>query len=201
MFRRYIRLTLVLGIAGCGSDHGSANTAGGSGGAVSMGGSGGVPGAGAAIAAATGGDTSTSVNGGSPSAAASGGYTSTPGSGGNTSGAGAGGTPPVTVDGGSVPAGVPPPEGFHANAMNECNLHSGWPGDEYCILPPPPDKGFQLHLGPSNYQNPEAEYLLQPGEEWVHRFTSTSANDKDIKFYVRQYRMRPGAHHTIVRDT
>jgi hypothetical protein len=97
--------------------------------------------------------------------------------------------------------GVPPPDGFRPNAMNECNLNSGWKGDEYCILPPPPDKGFQLHFGPSNYQNPEPQYLLQPGQEWVHTFTTQSANDKDIKFYVRQYRMRPGAHHTIVRDT
>jgi len=35
----------------------------------------------------------------------------------------------------------------------------------------------------------------------VHTFQATSGNDKDIYFYVRQYRMRPGAHHTIVRDT
>ena len=63
------------------------------------------------------------------------------------------------------------------------------------------DKGFQLHIGPSNYDNPEPDYVLQPGQEYVHTFTATSANDKDIDFYVRQYRMRPGAHHTIVRDT
>jgi hypothetical protein len=97
--------------------------------------------------------------------------------------------------------GIAPPAGFKAGAMNECDLHSGWAGDEYCILPPPPDKGFQLHFGPSNYQNPEPEYVLQPGQENVQKYTATSANDKDIKFYIRQYRMRPGAHHTIVRDT
>jgi hypothetical protein len=97
--------------------------------------------------------------------------------------------------------GIAPPEGFKANAMDECGLHTKWPGDEYCILPPPPDKGFQLHIGPSNYDNPEATYVLQPGQENVHTYTTTSANDKDIQFYVRQYRMRPGAHHTIVRDT
>jgi hypothetical protein len=73
--------------------------------------------------------------------------------------------------------------------------------DEYCIWPPPPEQGFQIHFGPSNYKNPEPEYLLELGEEWVHKFSTTSANDTDIKFYIRQYRMRPGAHHTIVRDT
>lgn len=96
--------------------------------------------------------------------------------------------------------GVAPPEGFVPNAMDECGLNTGWPGDEYCILPPPPDKGFQVHFGPSNYENPEITYLLQPGEEWVHTFTTTAPIDHEVQFYVRQYRMRPGAHHTIVRD-
>ena len=96
--------------------------------------------------------------------------------------------------------GVAPPEGFKAKAMNECDLHTKWPGDEYCILPPPPDKGFQLHIGPSDYDNPDPMYLLEAGQENVRRYENESANDKDIKFYVRQYRMRPGAHHTIVRD-
>lgn len=100
-----------------------------------------------------------------------------------------------------VPQGIAPPEGFKAHAMDECDLNSGWPGDEYCILPPPPDKGFQLHLGPSSYENPEPTYVLEPGDEWVHNIQAISGNDKDIQFYVRQYRMRPGAHHTIVRDT
>lgn len=100
------------------------------------------------------------------------------------------------------PVGVPPPAGFHTNTMGECTtLNSGWKGDEYCMLPPPSDEGFQIHFGPTNYQNPDPQFVLQPGEEWVHTFTTTSPNDKDIQFYVRQYRMRPGAHHTIVRDT
>ena len=101
----------------------------------------------------------------------------------------------------NAPKGVAPPEGFKANAMNECGLHTKWKGDEFCILPPPPDKGFQLHIGPSNYDNPEPQYLLQPGQENVRNYLQQSANDKNIQFYVRQYRMRPGAHHTIVRDT
>jgi hypothetical protein len=100
-----------------------------------------------------------------------------------------------------TPAGIAPPEGFKANAMDECGLKTGWPGDEYCILPPPPDKGFQIHFGPTSYTNPEATFVLQPGQEWVHTFSVTAPIDHDIQFYVRQYRMRPGAHHTIVRDT
>jgi hypothetical protein len=108
--------------------------------------------------------------------------------------------PPPAVDP-NAPKGVAAPEGFVANAMNECGLHTKWKGDEFCILPPPAGKGFQLHIGPSNYDNPEAQYLLAPGQENVRNYMQQSANDKNVQFYVRQYRMRPGAHHTIVRDT
>jgi len=109
--------------------------------------------------------------------------------------------PPPPQGAPAADLGIPPPEGFKPNAMDECGLHTQWPGDEYCILPPPVDKGFQVHFGPSDYDNPEAIYVLQPGQETVQRYTATSANDHDIDFYIRQYRMRPGAHHTIVRDT
>lgn len=82
--------------------------------------------------------------------------------------------------------------------MDECGLHTQYPGDEYCILPPPADKGFQLHIGPTNYDSPEAKYVLQPGEENVTNFTTTTSNDKAAQFYYRQYRMRPGSHHVIL---
>ena len=31
---------------------------------------------------------------------------------------------------------------------------TGYPGDEYCIKPPPADKGFQMHIGPDDYDEP-----------------------------------------------
>jgi hypothetical protein len=83
-------------------------------------------------------------------------------------------------------------------AMNECDLHTKYAGDEYCILPPPADKGFQLHIGPSNYDNPEAQYLLAAGQEITSSFNATSGNDKQVYFYYRQFRMRNGAHHNII---
>jgi len=85
-------------------------------------------------------------------------------------------------------------------AMDECGLHTAYAGDEYCIMPPPPDKGFQLHIGPSDYDNPAPEYVLAPGEESVKGFSAVSGNDKPIYFYYRQFRMRPGAHHNIVTN-
>jgi hypothetical protein len=94
-------------------------------------------------------------------------------------------------------AGAPPA----APAMDECGLNTKYDGDEYCILPPPPDKGFQLHIGPSNYDNPEPEYLLEPGQEDTSGFSGVSSNTTPIYFYYRQFRMRPGAHHNIITTT
>jgi hypothetical protein len=82
--------------------------------------------------------------------------------------------------------------------MDECGLDTKWEGDEYCILPPPPDKGFQIHIGPSNYDNPESQYVMQPGTENTVSMSAISGNTTDIFYYRRQYRMRPGSHHVIV---
>lgn len=83
-------------------------------------------------------------------------------------------------------------------ALDECGLNTGWAGDEYCIKPPPPDKGFQVHIGPSNYENPEPEYLVAPGMDEVSTITTTSTNTTAVNYYYRQYRMRPGSHHVIL---
>lgn len=111
---------------------------------------------------------------------------------------------PATTPSAATPSGqaqAPAPGNGPAGgkmAMDECGLKTKYQGDEYCILPPPAEKGFQLHIGPTNYDSPEAKYLLQPGEENVVNLTTTSGNDKDVEYYFRQYRMRPGSHHVIL---
>jgi hypothetical protein len=55
-----------------------------------------------------------------------------------------------------------------------------------------------MHIGPSNYDNPEAQYILQPGQEVTENFSATSGNSTDVYYYWRQYRMRPGSHHLII---
>jgi hypothetical protein len=97
----------------------------------------------------------------------------------------------------AMPAAAPG-KGDKKLAMNECGLKTPYPGDEYCILPPAPDKGFQIHFGPPDYNNPTPEWVLQPGEENVVDMNTTSGNDKQVYYYYRQYRMRPGSHHVIV---
>ena len=109
--------------------------------------------------------------------------------------------PPAT----QTPPGVMPPAAPTGGApkvdFDECNLKTKWQGDNVCITPPPPDKGFQLHVGPSNYENPEAKYILPAGGEVTESFTATSSNTEEIYYYFRQYRMRPGSHHMILNST
>jgi hypothetical protein len=83
-------------------------------------------------------------------------------------------------------------------ALDECGLHTKWEGDEYCINPPPPDQGFQLHVGPSDYDNPDSKYVMEPGTEVVENISVVSGNETDVYYYWRQYRMRPGSHHLII---
>jgi len=108
----------------------------------------------------------------------------------------------MTAGQGQLPANQPQPmhpaAGDQKPAMDECGLHTQYPGDEYCIKPPSADKGFQVHIGPSDYAKPDPKYVLQPGEENVVNMTAMSGNDKDVYYYYRQYRMRPGSHHVIM---
>lgn len=75
---------------------------------------------------------------------------------------------------------------------------TGLEGDEYCILPPDPAKGFQIRVGPTDYAKPEAKYVLKPGAETNDNFPATSGNETEVYYFYRQYRMRPGSHHLIV---
>jgi len=133
-------------------------------------------------------NTNTNTNAPSPPAAGSSAAVVMPSTAGASVGAaGAGGTAPT-------PTAAQPMQ----HTPGECNLHTKYASDELCILPPPPDKGFQLHIGPTNYDSPEAKYILAPGQELTSDFSSVSTNDSEIYFYVREYRMRLGAHHNII---
>jgi hypothetical protein len=100
---------------------------------------------------------------------------------------------------GSEPGPATGPRGEPGElALDECDLDTQWAGDEYCILPPPPEQGFQLHIGPTDYDNPEPQFVMEPGQEDTVSMSTVSGNDRDIHYYYRQYRMRPGSHHVIV---
>jgi hypothetical protein len=117
-------------------------------------------------------------------------------SGGGAPPAGAGGDGQVAGGGTGNAGGAPAGTGgtFHSPP---CNLNTGYAGDDECIMPPPADKGFQLHVGPTDYKNPGV-FLMQPGQEATTDFPSTSGNTSKIFFYFREYRFRPTAHHVII---
>jgi len=139
------------------------------------------------------GDSGEGGEGGEPansmSASGQGGAGGAGGAAGDEPVAGTGVTP--TPDAGMEPEGIP-------YAMDECDIDTGYPGDEYCILPPPEGEGFQLHIGPADYANPDPMFVLEPDDESTDSFPSVSGNDSNIHFLFRQFRMRPGAHHMIV---
>jgi len=116
--------------------------------------------------------------------------------------AGAAAPPPTTMPPVTEPAAPPadPPAvpTEPALAMDECGLDTQWGGDEYCILPPPKDQGFQLHIGPADYDNPDPKYVMEPGQEVTENWDEVTGNDQSVYYYWRQYRMRPGSHHLIV---
>jgi len=169
-------LALTIGVTGCGDDEPEVmGAAGGNAGTAAAGtsGTGGVAGVGG-----TAGD-------GEPVNAAAG------MTGGSDQPVAGNDMPEPTPDAGVMDEGVP-------YAMDECDIDTGYIGDEFCIKPPPADKGFQLHIGPTDYNNPGAMYLLEPGDESTDNFAAVSDNTTDIHFLFRQFRMRPGAHHMIV---
>jgi hypothetical protein len=80
-----------------------------------------------------------------------------------------------------------------------CGLNSGFAGDEYCLPPPAPGEGVQVHFGPSDYSNPaEVEkYLLRAGQEFNDYGIAHVPTTEDRYYNRVVYQMRPGSHHLI----
>jgi hypothetical protein len=94
------------------------------------------------------------------------------------------------------------------------NYDSGWAGDEFCMKPP--SNGYQLHVGPTDYSNPDEvnKYVLPPGgiSATDPRAKVVGSGEPDVNwcynqktpndqpFYSNQYysHMRPGSHHQII---
>lgn len=89
-----------------------------------------------------------------------------------------------------------------------------FPGDEYCILPPTPEKGVQYGVHPQGarwfdqiskgdmkgYDGLGDEWLMMDGEEESANFETRAGNPAANKYYRSYSRMRPGSHHMIVNS-
>jgi hypothetical protein len=99
-----------------------------------------------------------------------------------------------TVDPGTP--GVNPYDELYAN----CNLATAYGGDELCLIAPDPSEGFQLHYGPSDYDDPAAVewFLVPPGGETNDALPLTTPNTTEVFFDEYHSRLRPGTHHLIL---
>ena len=73
----------------------------------------------------------------------------------------------------------------------------GYPGNEYCILPPPEGLGTQVHIGPSDYAAP-GQFALAPGAEVSDFYSINAPNPEAHHYYRSNWRMRPGGHHMLI---
>lgn len=81
----------------------------------------------------------------------------------------------------------------------QCHISSGRPGDELCLGVPHPEEGFQLHYGPSAYDDASvAPFLLAPGEELTDCLYLTTSNPEERFWSEYHLRARTGTHHVIV---
>jgi hypothetical protein len=76
---------------------------------------------------------------------------------------------------------------------------TGFPGDEFCILPPSPEMGTQVHVAPADYANPAPQFVMEPGEEVTDYYYTNAPNTEERWFYRVNLRMRAGSHHMINR--
>ena len=85
------------------------------------------------------------------------------------------------------------------NDPNPCGIDSGYPGDEYCLLPPKPEEGFQIHIGPKDYSDADevAKYTIAPGDEFNNSVLGHIPSEEDVWFDRITVQMRPGSHHWI----
>jgi hypothetical protein len=81
-----------------------------------------------------------------------------------------------------------------------CRLATGYAGDDSCILPPDPTVGFQLHYGPTRYDDPTAvaEFLLAPGQEATDCVYVKTPNATSVFTHEYHARMRPNSHHLVL---
>jgi hypothetical protein len=85
------------------------------------------------------------------------------------------------------------------NQPTACDIDSGFPGDEACLLPPHPREGMQIHVGPRDYTDlaDVQKFILEPGDESSECWSFHTPNTEDVYFQSYELRGRPGTHHII----
>jgi len=80
----------------------------------------------------------------------------------------------------------------------DATYDTGFPGDEWCILPPPAELGTQIHVGPESYDSVDPSFLLAGGKEINDYYYLNAPNAEEHFYYRTNWRMRSGSHHMII---
>ena len=80
-----------------------------------------------------------------------------------------------------------------------CKLDTGFPDDNACILPPDPKEGMQIHIGPTDYKDPDQinKFIFHAGEERSECWSFHTPNNQDIYYQTSTLSGRAGTHHII----
>jgi hypothetical protein len=80
-----------------------------------------------------------------------------------------------------------------------CGLKTNFADDNACIPAPKPGEGIQIHVGPSNYDDPAevAKYIMKPGEESSECFNLRTSNTEKVVYQSFMLSGRAGTHHMI----
>lgn len=88
---------------------------------------------------------------------------------------------------------------YTKDIRGHCDLKTDYADDHACIPAPKPGEGIQIHIGPSNYDDPEevAKYIMKPGEESSECFTLRTPNTEKVTYQTYVLSGRAGTHHMI----
>jgi hypothetical protein len=97
------------------------------------------------------------------------------------------------------PIDMPPPNEPTSLRGTCAGFTTEFDGDEACMEAPPPELGFQIHIGPNDHDNPDevSVFLMQPGGESSECYMKATPNDGDIFYNMWELSGRPGTHHII----
>jgi hypothetical protein len=115
--------------------------------------------------------------------------------------------PGAAMDGSKTPAGDPSNANsgdknaidWNGDIRGHCDLKTQFPGDESCIPAPPADQGMQIHIGPTDYDDPDqiAKFVMHPGEESSECYVVETPNDQKVYYQTWTLSGRSGTHHII----
>ncbi|MFI5306226.1 MAG: hypothetical protein ACHQ53_02675 [Polyangiales bacterium] len=88
---------------------------------------------------------------------------------------------------------------MYPDPRGQCNIDSGFPDDNACLLPPSPDEGMQIHIGPTDYKDSAQinKFIFHPGQEASECWTFHTPNTDKVYYQTFVLSGRAGTHHII----